>query len=44
MVLETITATHLNNIIQSLERSELAIGVGQRAADLRIAVKIPAHK
>ena len=44
MVLETTTAPQLNNILQSSERSEVAIGVGQRAADLRIVVKIPAHK
>ena len=44
MVLETTTAPQLNNILQISERCELAIGVGQRAADLRIAVHIPAHK
>ena len=36
MVLETTTAPQLNSILQSLERSEVAIGVGQRAADCRI--------
>jgi hypothetical protein len=44
MVLETTTAPQLNNILQPLERCELAIGVGQRAADLRIVVQIPTHK
>ena len=44
IILETTTAPQLNNILQSSERSEVAIGVGQRAADLRIVVKIPAHK
>ena len=44
MVLETTTAPQLNNILQLIEICELAIGVRQRAADLRIAVKIPAHK
>jgi len=44
MVLETTTAPQLNNILQRLERCELAIGVGQRAADFRIVVQIPAHK
>ena len=44
MVLETTTAPQLNNILQPIEICELAIGVGQRAADLRINVKIPAHK
>ena len=44
MVLETTTAPQLNNILQILERCELAIGVGQRAADLRIVVKPPAHR
>ncbi len=45
MVLETNTAPQLNNdILQILERCELAIGVGQRAADFRIAVQKPAHK
>jgi len=43
-VLETTTAPQLNNILQILERCELAIGVGQRAADLRIVVQQPAHK
>jgi hypothetical protein len=44
MVLETTTASQLNNILQKLERCEVAIGVGQRAADFRIAVQVPAHK
>jgi hypothetical protein len=43
-VLETTTAPQLNNILQILERCEIAIGVGQRAADFTIAVQIPAHK
>ena len=44
MVLETTTAPQLNNILQKSERCEIAIGVGQRAADLSIAAYIPAHK
>ena len=44
MVLETTTAPQLNNILQSSERSEVAIGVGQRAADFSIAVNTPAHE
>ena len=44
MVLETTTAPQLNNILQILERCEIAIGVGQRAADFSIAVQIPEHK
>ncbi len=44
MVLETTTAPQLNNILQKLERCEVAIGVGQRAADFRIAVQIPTNK
>jgi hypothetical protein len=44
METETTTAPQLNNILQKLELCELAIGVGQRAADLRIAVQIPAQK
>jgi hypothetical protein len=32
MVLETTTAPQLNNILQMIQRCELAIGVGQRAA------------
>ena len=43
-VLETTTAPQLNNILQELERCELAIGVGQRAADLRIVFQNPIHK
>ena len=43
MVLETTTAPPLNNL-QSSERYEVAKGVGQRAADLRIAAQSPAHK
>ena len=43
-VLETTTAPQLNNILQYLERCEIAIGVGQRAADFSIAVQITAHK
>ena len=44
IVLETTTQPQLNNILQYLERCELAIGVGKRAADLTIVSKIPAHK
>ena len=44
MILETTTALQLQNILQIYKRCELAIGVGQRAADLSIAVQIPAHK
>ena len=44
MALETTTAPQLNNILQKLELCEVAIGLGKRAADLRIAVQQPAHK
>jgi hypothetical protein len=44
MVLETTTAPQLNNILQLIQRCEVAIGVGQRAADLRIVIQPPAHK
>ena len=44
MVLETTTAPQLNNILQQIEICELAIGVGQRAADFSIAAQLPAHK
>ena len=44
MALETTTAPQLNNILQLSQRCEVAIGVGQRAADLRIAPQHPAHK
>ena len=44
MVLKTTTPPQLNNILQICKRCEVAIGVGQRAADLRIVVQIPAHK
>ncbi len=44
MVLETTTAPQPNNILQILERCELAIGVGQRAADFRTVPQFPAHK
>ena len=44
MALETTTAPQLNNILQFTQRYELAIGLGKRAADLRIAVQQPAHK
>ena len=44
MVLETTTVPQLNNILQILERCEIAIGVGQRAADFSITVQGPAHK
>ena len=44
MALETTTAPQLNNILQILELKEHEIGFGQRAADLRIARQIPAHK
>jgi hypothetical protein len=37
MVLEKTTAPQLNNILQHLEQCEIAIGVGQRAADFSIA-------
>jgi hypothetical protein len=43
-VQQTTTAPQLNNILQILERCEIAISVGQRAADLRIVVQPPAHK
>ena len=43
-VLETTTAPQLHNILQSSQRYELAIGVGQRAADFKIVVQIPAHR
>ena len=35
MVQETTTAPQLNNILQPFDICELAIGVGQRAADFR---------
>jgi hypothetical protein len=44
MVLERTTAPQLNNILQSCKRCELAIGVGQRAAELNIVVQKTAHK
>jgi hypothetical protein len=44
MVLETTTAPQLNNILQRCECYEVAIGVGQRAADFSSAVQIPAYK
>ncbi len=44
MVLGTTTAPQLNNILQIFERCELAIGVRQRSADLRIGVDSPTHK
>ena len=44
MVLETTTAPQLNNILQNWKLCEIAIGVGQRAADFSIAVQFPAHK
>ena len=44
MVLETTTAPQLNNILQMIQLCEVAIGVGQRAADVSIVAKIPAHK
>jgi hypothetical protein len=37
-------APQLNNILQCLELCELAIGVGQRAADFKIGIQITAHK
>ena len=43
-VLETTTAPQLNNILQLVQRCEIAIGVGQRAADFGIVVQPPAHK
>ena len=44
MVQETTTAPQLNSILQLVQRCGIPIGVGQRAADLRIVVQIPAHK
>jgi hypothetical protein len=44
MVLETTTVSQLNNKLQSYEPCEVAIGVGQRAADFSIGVQIPTHK
>jgi hypothetical protein len=41
---EKTTDPQLNNISQCFERCEVAICVGQRAADFRITVYIPAHK
>ena len=43
-VLETTTAPQLNNILQLIQRCEIAIGVGKRAADFSIVWQIPAHK
>jgi hypothetical protein len=42
-LLETTTAPHLNNILQNLERCEVAKGVGKRAADCT-KFNIPSHK
>jgi hypothetical protein len=44
IVVRTTTAPQLNNILQLIQRCEVAIGVGQRAADFRIAVQIPSNK
>ena len=44
MVLETTTAPQLNNILQLSQRCKVAIGLGKRAADLRIVAQLPAHK
>ncbi len=44
MVLETTSAPQLNNILQSSQRCEVAIGVGQRAAELIIVLQQPTHK
>ena len=44
MVLETTTAPQLNNILQSCKHCEVAIGVGQRAADFSIFEQPPTHK
>ncbi len=44
MVVETTAVPQLNNILQKLERCEVAIGVGQRAADFKIAVQKPVQK
>jgi len=44
MVLETTTAPQLNKILKASQRCEVAIGVGQRAADFSIVVNTPAHK
>ncbi len=44
IVLKTTTAPQLYNILQKLERCEVAIGIGQRAADFRIAEQIPTNK
>jgi hypothetical protein len=44
VVLETTTEPPLNNIVQLIQRCELAIGVGQRTADFRINHQSPTHK
>ncbi len=44
LVLEKATSPQLNNILQIFERCELAIGVGQRAADFRIVELLSARK
>jgi hypothetical protein len=44
MGLETTTAPQLNNILQSSERCEVAIGVGQRAADCSTILQNSARK
>ncbi len=38
------TAPQLKNILQPFECRELAVGVGQRANDSRIAAQIPMHE
>ncbi len=43
-VLKGITALQLNNNLQSSERCEIAIGVGQCAAHFRKAVEVTTHK
>ncbi len=44
VVLETTKASQLNNSLQSLERCEVAKGVGKRAANFRIVLHFPAHR
>jgi hypothetical protein len=44
IVSDKTTNPQLNNIVQRLERCNVAICVGQRATDFWIAEKVPAHK
>ncbi len=44
IALKKTTIPQLNNILQLIERCELAIGIGQRATDFRIVVQQPTHK